>query len=104
MASVETVTVSILDKQYQVNCKPEEVVALRESASYLDEKMREVKAGSSVLGLDRIAVMAALNIANDLLSQTRKTEEVVKSQGSQVQTLSTKLDHAIAKLRGVSAP
>ena len=63
----QTVSVSILEKEYQVSCKPDEVKALKESASYVDEKMREIKSSGAILGLDRIAVMAALNIANDYI-------------------------------------
>lgn len=99
MSESRTVTVSILDKEYQVSCQPDEVAALKQSASFLDEKMREIKAGANVLGLDRIAVMAALNIANDLLTQVQQTEQVVASQASEIKTLSGKLDQALARLR-----
>ena len=61
--------------------------------------MREIKSGASVLGLDRIAVMAALNIANDLLSQSRRTEEIIASQATEIQSLSGKLDQALSRLR-----
>ncbi len=99
MSDVETVTVSILDKSYQVNCGPDEVSALKQSASYLDQKMREVKSNANVLGLDRIAVMAALNIANDYLDQTKKTTDVIKHQSNRIKTLSNKLDQALVRLR-----
>lgn len=99
MSDLKTVTVSILDKDYQVNCAPEEVAALQRSAGYLDQKMREIKTGSNVLGLDRIAVMAALNIANDYLAQSQKNEHVITSQASEIRTLSAKLDHALNRLR-----
>ena len=99
MSQVSTVTVSILDKDYQVNCHPDEVAALKKSASYLDEKMREIKSGGSVLGLDRIAVMAALNIANDLLSQALQNDQVISSQASEIRSLSGKLDQALSRLR-----
>ncbi len=103
MANVETVTVNILDKDYQVSCKPDEVNALKESAQYLDSRMREIKSTSSVLGLDRIAVMAALNIANDLLSENKKTASVVSTQADNIQSLNGKLDIALGKLRaGIS--
>ena len=71
MATSETITVSIFDKDYQVSCPADEVQALRDSAFYLDQKMREIKKSGSVLGLDRLAVMAALNITNDFLSVDR---------------------------------
>ncbi|XOV86097.1 MAG: cell division protein ZapA [Pseudomonadota bacterium] len=99
MSNVQTVTVSILDKSYQVNCKVDEVAALRQSASYLDEKMREIKAASGVVGLDRIAVMAALNIANDFLAEARKNEGVIKAQDSEISSLNMKLDTALDRLR-----
>ena len=80
MTESKTVTVSILDKSYQVSCKPEEVTALRQSADYLDGKMREVKTNAGVLGLDRIAVMAALNIANEYLSEASKGKDSIESK------------------------
>lgn len=99
MNDVKTVTVSILDKDYQVNCRPDEVAALKKSASFLDEKMREIKSATSVLGLDRISVMAALNIANDLLLQSQRNEEITTSQTSEIQHLHGKLDQALTRLR-----
>lgn len=99
MSEAQTVTVSILDKDYQINCAPDEVAALCQSAQYLDDKMREIKSASNVFGLDRIAVMAALNIANDLLSQTQITDNVVTSQEGEIQSLTGKLDRAISRLK-----
>ena len=91
-----------MDKDYQVSCGPDEVTALRQSAQYLDEKMREIKSSSNVFGLDRLAVMAALNIANDLLSQTQKTTDVTTSQRSEIQLLNGKLDQALTRLISAS--
>ncbi len=99
MSEAQTVTVSILDKDYQINCAPDEVAALRQSAQYLDDKMREIKSSSNVFGLDRIAVMAALNIANDLISQTQIADDVVTSQEGEIQSLTGKLDRAISRLK-----
>ncbi len=99
MSDVQTVTVHILDKEYQVSCKHDEVSALKQSAEYLDTKMREVKSGSPVLGLDRIAVMAALNIANDLLNENKRSDDVVASQAADIQTLGGKLDKALDRLK-----
>ena len=66
--AVTTVTVTILDKEYQVSCPPEEVDELTASARMLDERMGEIRDAGKVFGLDRIAVMAALNIAHEFLS------------------------------------
>ena len=61
------VSVRILDKEYQVACPASERTDLLDSAEVLNSKMLEIRDSGRVVGLDRIAVMAALNMANDLL-------------------------------------
>jgi cell division protein ZapA len=61
------VSVKILDKEYFVGCPPEERNALLESAEYLNKQMRDIRDTGKVMGSERIAVMAALNIANEML-------------------------------------
>lgn len=61
------VSVRILDKEYQVSCPASERSALLDSAEMLNARMKEIRDSGKVVGLDRIAVMAALNMANDLL-------------------------------------
>jgi cell division protein ZapA len=61
------VSVRILDKEYQVACPASERTDLLDSAEILNAKMLEIRDNGRVVGLDRIAVMAALNMANDLL-------------------------------------
>jgi cell division protein ZapA len=60
--------VSLLGKTYRVSCADDERDDLLESVAYLDRKMREIRDAGKVVGTDRIAVMAALNIAHELLS------------------------------------
>ncbi|MEX2488305.1 MAG: cell division protein ZapA [Pseudomonadales bacterium] len=96
----QTVKVTILDKEYQVSCAPDEVSALRQSAAHVDEKMREIKSNSNVLGLDRIAVMAALNIANDYLSQSQMTDELVNARSEDITALYGKVDRVLSRLKG----
>ena len=61
------VSVRILDKEYQVACLVDERTDLLDSAEILNTRMREIRDSGRIVGLDRIAVMAALNMANDLL-------------------------------------
>jgi cell division protein ZapA len=61
------VSVRILEKEYQFACAVDERAALLASAEYLNGKMREIRDSGKVVGLDRVAVMAALNITNELL-------------------------------------
>lgn len=69
-----TLEVFILDKSYRINCPESEQDSLRASAQYLDRKMREIRAAGKVIGLERIAVIAALNITHELLSASRRVE------------------------------
>lgn len=69
-----TLEVFILDKSYRINCPENEQESLRSSAQYLDRKMREIRSSGKVLGLERIAVIAALNISHELLNASRKME------------------------------
>ena len=71
---VTTISVTILDKDYQVSCPVDEVDALTASARYLDRQMAEIRESGKVLGSDRIAVMAALNIANEFLNNRESLE------------------------------
>jgi cell division protein ZapA len=61
------VSVRILDKEYQVACPAGERTDLLDCAEILNSKMLEIRDSGRIVGLDRIAVMAALNMANDLL-------------------------------------
>ena len=65
----QTLDIFILDKAYKIACPPAEQDNLQRAAQYLDRKMREIRGSGKVLGLERIAVIAALNISHDLLSR-----------------------------------
>jgi len=62
------VSVNILGKEYQVACPDEEKDALIASAQMLHNNMEQIRSTGKIVGLDRIAVMAALNLAHDLIS------------------------------------
>lgn len=94
-----TVTVQILGKPYQVSCPEEEVDALSASARYLDSKMAIIKNSGKIVGLDRIAVMAALNIANELLNTEQSAESLEGELDQRVNRLVTRVDIALAKHR-----
>tara|TARA_B100000029_G_C17292589_1_gene857542 strand:- start:176 stop:487 length:312 start_codon:yes stop_codon:yes gene_type:complete len=102
MADATTVTVRIIDKEYQVSCQPDEVQALKKSANYVDEKMREFKENSTVLGLDRLAIMVALNIANDFISEVQKAESVKSTQDENLKALSGKLEQALVRFKNTA--
>lgn len=89
------VTVKILDKEYRIACPPHERQALVESARYLNHKMRELKDRGSVVGSERIAVMAALNMAHELLQQRSGRDERIISLKSRVKGLQERIENAL---------
>lgn len=94
----ETVFVKILDKEYQVACPREERQALMESAQLLDERMKAIRGSGAVIGLERIAVMAALNLSHELLQAKSgiAAPTAAPSDRADLQRLSDKIERVLA--------
>lgn len=60
--------VTIMGREFRISCPEDEKAGLLQSVGFLDKKMREIREGGKVIGIERIAIMAALNIAHDYLS------------------------------------
>ncbi len=97
--ATETLTVKILDRDFQVACPAEERDALLESARYLDEKMRGIRQGGKVIGLERIAVMAALNITYEMLQQAERADRGTADVEHELQRLIGKVDDTVNRYR-----
>ncbi|MFO7542212.1 MAG: cell division protein ZapA [Thiobacillus sp.] len=69
MTAPRSIEIHILGRAFKVACPREEESALIEAADYLDDKMREIRDKNKVIGTERIAIMAGLNLAHDLLVQ-----------------------------------
>jgi cell division protein ZapA len=89
------VSVRILDREYQVACPPAERDALVESAAYLATRMKEIRDTGKVVGADRIAVMAALNIAHELLRLRDAGHSVQTDAGARVRALRERVETAL---------
>ncbi|MGB5624724.1 MAG: cell division protein ZapA [Woeseiaceae bacterium] len=90
------VSVRILDKEYQVACPLEERTDLLDSAEILNTKMREIRDSGRIVGLDRIAVMAALNMANDLIHAKARDQELEGGISSRLKIISDRVDHVLS--------
>jgi cell division protein ZapA len=97
--SESVVTVSILDKSYQFKGGRQERESLIASANYLDQKMREIRAAQKVIGTDRIAVMAALNIAHDFLLCHAGIDAKTATAGGKITEIKFKVENAIKRNR-----
>jgi cell division protein ZapA len=94
---IARVSVRLLDREYQVACSAEERSDLLDSAEYLDAKMREVRDSGKVVGLDRIAVISALNLANELIKLRRTGSVVDVDVGAKLRTLRERVESALEK-------
>lgn len=99
--SIARVTIRILEKEYHVACPAEEQPALMASAELLNRKMREIRDGGKVVGLDRVAVMAALNLANEYLKTKSSDEELQQVVGLKVRAMREKLDEVLGPTKQV---
>jgi len=96
-----TVVVRILDKEYQVSCPPAEQEALLKSARHLDESMRKIKGRGNIHGLEKISVMAALNITHEMLSKSLQLNESRHQTAQQIKYLEDKLDRSLQANRQI---
>ena len=86
--------ISIARRDYTISCPKGEEQSLQEAANYLDLKMREIQKNSKVIGSEHCAVMAALNMANELLhlkGENGDSEELEK----RLKALNNKIDQAL---------
>jgi len=75
------VSVTVLDKEFRIACPPQERDSLIRAARHLDGKMREIRHTGKVIGNDRVAVMAAINLTHELL-QLRDAYDRLSAQAS----------------------
>jgi cell division protein ZapA len=94
---VSRVGVRLLDREYQVACPAEERSDLLDSAEYLDAKMREVRDSGKVAGLERIAVISALNLANELIKLRRQGSALDGDVGGRLRTLRERVEAALER-------
>lgn len=93
MSDTNTLKVKILDKDYLVSCPDDKKNALTAAALHLDGKMRDIRSSGKVLGTERIAVMAALNITYELL----QSSQGVSDEHSTLNALEARMDKILSK-------
>ena len=99
MTDAQPINISILDKDYKVACPPGEQSALLESARFLDHKMREVREAGNIMGSERIAVITALNMANDLLKTSNLDKEIGQELPPRLKDLESRITRVLEQAR-----
>ena len=93
----KTLEVMLLGRSYRVACSDEERDALQQAVAYLDGKMSEIRKGGKVMGAEKIAVMAALNVAHELLTMRLGGGFDMGKAKQRISAIESQLDSAIAK-------
>jgi cell division protein ZapA len=95
------VSIKILEKDYRIACQPHQQDDLQTSARLLDQRMREIHKHGRVIGTDRIAVMAALNIAHELIQLQRTRPTLDDESALRLQRLQMQITTALASATAV---
>ena len=100
----EAVKVNILDKEYLVACPENEKDALLASAKFLNQKMLDIRESGKVVGIDRIAVMTALNLAHEVIGAVGSDVTEFDSYGVRIRKLNVRIEKALDKyqLKGLN--
>ena len=97
----KAVNITILDKDYLISCNDEEREQLYTAAKYLNNKLQELKNSGKVIGTERIAVMAALNITNEYLAYRQANGNYTHSVDVAIRRMQNKISDALTKERGM---
>ncbi|MDJ0654967.1 MAG: cell division protein ZapA [Xanthomonadales bacterium] len=94
MSQKEAVSVNILDREYRIACDPGERRQLLDAADYLDQQMRSMRDSGNLVGVEKVAVLAALNIANELLDARQREANISENVAGKIRNLRDRLDDA----------
>lgn len=93
---VKGLDVTIMGREFRVACPQDEQQALLDSVTYLDKKMREIRDAGKVVGVERIAIMAALNIAHEFLGTRLAGSFDIGEYKRRMQSMQAQIEQAMA--------
>ena len=95
MNKSRTICVKLLGKEFQINCPEGKEQELLDAAYHLDQNMLEIRNNGRIFGLERIAIMAALNATHDVLKQNLQNKESARELNEKVKDLQNKIDNVL---------
>ena len=95
MSKSRTICVKLLGKEFQINCPEGKEQELLDAAYHLDQKMLEIRNNGRIFGLERIAIMAALNATHELLHRNEENKESARELNEKVTDLQNKIDNVL---------
>lgn len=95
MSNTKSIDVNIMGREFTVACSDEERAGLLEAVSYLDKKMHDIRDTGKVVGIDKIAIMAALNLSHELL-HTKTGDVDIGDYKRRISAMQNQIDEAVA--------
>ena len=90
-----TITVTILDKEYSIKYPEGKHEELEAAAQLLDQKMRDTRNTTEIIGVERIAIMTALNMAYELIQTKKDNHQYINHMGNRIKSLQEKMDSTL---------
>ncbi len=95
MSAGDPVSVQILDKEYLIACPPEEQDDLQRAATLLNQRLKQIREQGKVMGTERLVIMAALNMANELAKIASREERATSELGTRVRSMRERVERAL---------
>jgi len=96
MSTSKSVDVKIMGREFTVSCTDEEHQGLMDAVAYLDKKMRDIRDSGKIVGVERIAIMAALNLSHEVLN-TKSGDIDIGDYKRRISAMQNQIDEAIAE-------
>ncbi len=96
MSTSKSVDVQIMGREFTVSCTDEERQGLMDAVAYLDKKMRDIRDSGKIVGVERIAIMAALNLSHEVLN-TKAGDIDIGDYKRRISAMQNQIDEAIAE-------
>lgn len=101
--SEQTITINIMDRAYYIKCPPEEAAQLQESAKYLDAQMRKMHQSGNTNSTERLAIVAALNITQELMLFRNQKNNYIDVMHDQIKALQSRIQQFLTAKEEVLA-
>lgn len=95
MSAGDPVSVQILDKEYLIACPPEEQEDLQRAATLLNQRLKQIRENGKAMGTERLVIMAALNMANELAKVSQREERATADLGTRVRGMRERVERAL---------
>jgi cell division protein ZapA len=96
-------SIRLLEKTFQIKCPPEQIESLRGAADFLDQEMRKMRE-AGVVGLDRIAIITALNLAHELNASNAKNKLISSDFVEKIRALDERISETLAQTKQLEVP